>query len=120
MNTIDKKELYEHLGSFLKAKGIELKDGSYAQGIEKACGFLTDAINLGQMGLERAKTGLDRRLDQVRQVIHEKTAPKKPAGPPASPPPPAAQSPASQTTAAARGRQKPLARKRPKVRRARK
>ncbi len=78
MKTIDKKELYENLGNFLRAKGIELKDGSYAQGIEKACSFLTDAINLGQMGLERAKQGLDRNVDRVRQVIHEKTAPKTP------------------------------------------
>jgi hypothetical protein len=83
MKTIEKKELYEHLGAFLKAKGIELTDGSYAQGIEKACGFLADAVNLGQLGFERAKAGLDRKLDQVRQTIHEKTAPKAP--PPQAP-----------------------------------
>lgn len=97
MNTIDKKELYDHLGTFLRTKGIELKDGTYAQGIEKACGFLTDAVNIGQMGLERARHGLDRKLEQVRQVIHEKTAPKTGGAPPvaANASAPTAQKPAA-------------------------
>jgi hypothetical protein len=33
---------------------------------------------MSQTGLERAKTGLEKKFDQVRQVIHEKTAPKPP------------------------------------------
>jgi len=76
MKTLEKNELYANLTDFLKNKGIELKDGSYAKGIEKSCSLLTDAINIGQQGLDRAKTQIDKRLDQVRQVIHEKTAPK--------------------------------------------
>src|SRR5436190_11992954 len=78
MKPIQKDELYEHLGQFLKDKGIELKEGSYTKGIHAGCSLLADAINLSQTGLERAKDGFDRKLDQVRQVIHEKTAPKKP------------------------------------------
>jgi|SRR5438445_9559586 len=76
MKPLDQHELYENLTGFLKTKGIELKEGSYAQAIKKSCSLLTDAINLGQDGLERAKTKIDRKLDQVRQSIHEKTAPK--------------------------------------------
>src|SRR5260370_24451036 len=76
MKPLDKHELYENLTGFLKTKGIELKEGSYAQAIQKSCSLLTDAINLGQDGLERAKTKIDTKLDQFRQVIHKKTAPR--------------------------------------------
>jgi len=86
----DKKdELYQNLSGFLKTTGIELKKGSYTDGIHKSCGLLADAINLGQQGFERAKVGIDHKLEQMRQVIHEKTAPKgttpTAAAPPASP-----------------------------------
>jgi hypothetical protein len=84
MKSIEKAELFSHLGQFLKAKGIELKDGSYANGIQKSCGLLTDVINLSQKGVERAKSEVDKKLDQMRQCIHEKTAPKRPAS--AAPP----------------------------------
>jgi hypothetical protein len=76
MKPIEKDELYAHLGEFLKGKGIELKEGSYTKGIHAGCSLLADAINLSQTGFERAKAGLDKKFDQVRQVIHEKTAPK--------------------------------------------
>ena len=76
MKPIQKDELYENLGRFLKTKGIELKEGSYTKGIHAGCSLLADAINLSQTGFERAQAGLDKSLDQVRQVIHEKTAPK--------------------------------------------
>ena len=84
MKPLQKHELYENLTGFLQTKGIELKDGSYAQAIQKSCSLLTDAINLGQEGLEKAKNKIDTKLDQVRQVIHEKTAPKS-ARTPATP-----------------------------------
>lgn len=87
MKPIEKEELYNHLSGFLKTKGIELSDGSYANGIQKTCSLLADAINLGQQGFERAKTEFDKRLDQMRQVIHEKTAPKPPPTAQAARPP---------------------------------
>jgi len=90
MKPIEKEELYQNLSSFLKTRGIELTDGSYANGIQKTCSLLADAINLGQQGFERAKTEFDKRLDQMRQVIHEKTAPKPPPTAQAAPPPTAA------------------------------
>jgi hypothetical protein len=80
MKPINKDELYAHLSSFLKGKGVELKAGSYSQGIEKSCGLLTDAINLSQKGIGKAKVVLDQRLDQMRQIIHEQTAPKPTTG----------------------------------------
>jgi len=78
MKPIQKDELYENLGQFLKSKGIELKEGSYTKGVHAGCSMLADAINLSQAGLERAKNEFEKRLDQVRQVIHESTAPKQP------------------------------------------
>lgn len=92
MKPLEKAELYQNLQGFLKAKGVELKDGSYTQTIQKSCGLLADAINAGQQGLSRAKVEIDKKLDQLRQVIHEKTAPKATSAPPshatASPPKP--------------------------------
>ena len=76
MKPIRKDELYEHLSQFLKAKGIEMKDGSYPRGIQKGCSFLADAINLSQKGIARAKVEVDKNLERMRQVIHEKTAPQ--------------------------------------------
>lgn len=76
MKPIKKDDLYSHLGQFLKTRGIELKEGSYASTLQKSCGVLTDFINLSQKGVERAKTEVDKKLDQLRQVIHEKTAPQ--------------------------------------------
>ena len=100
MKPIEKHEIFEHLSGFLKAKGIEMKDGSYSQGIQKACEILTDTVNLSQKGLEKAKGTLDKNLDRVRQAIHEKTAPKPPANPFAAPPKPAAAKPAAAKAAA--------------------
>jgi hypothetical protein len=82
MKSIQRDELYSHLGQFLKTKGIELQAGTYTQRIQKGCNLLTDAINLSQKGLSKAKAGIDQRLEQMRQVIHEKTAPKPPTPPP--------------------------------------
>ena len=83
MKPIQRDELYAHLSGFLKEKGIEMKDGSYPKAIQKGCSFLADAINLSQKGISKAKVEIDKNFDRMRQVIHEKTAPKaagKPAG----------------------------------------
>jgi hypothetical protein len=76
MNKLKTGELYTHLSQFLQAKGIELKDGSYTERLQKGCTVLTDTINFAQGSLKKAKTGVDHKLDQMRQVIHEKTAPR--------------------------------------------
>jgi hypothetical protein len=76
MNKIDKQELYSHLSQFLKAKGVELQEGSYTRRIQHGCSILADTVNLSQQAFEKAKTVMDKRLDRMRQVIHEKTAPK--------------------------------------------
>ena len=77
MKTIEKEEMFAHVSQFLKGKGIELKDGSYVRGIQKSCGILTDAINLSQQGLERARSEIEKRMDRMRGIIHEKTAPRR-------------------------------------------
>jgi hypothetical protein len=107
MKPLEKHELYENLTGFLKTKGIELKEGSYAQAIQKSCSLLTDAINLGQEGLEKAKNKIDNKLDQVRQVIHEKTAPKSAS----SPATPASDSAGTKESALKSAARKPRARK---------
>jgi hypothetical protein len=78
MKTIQKEELYQNLKGFLKGKGIELQEGSYTHRIEQGCGVLADSINVSQKALHAAKEEMGKRLEQVRQVIHEKTAPKAP------------------------------------------
>ena len=78
MKPIQKDELYDHVRQFLKSKGVEMQDGSYPRGIQKGCSILADAINLSQKGLTQAKEQIDKNLDRMRQVIHEKTAPATP------------------------------------------
>ena len=75
MKTLEKDELYQNLQEFLKTKGVELKEGSYSRKVQKSCSLLSDTINASQKGLARAKGEIDKKLDQLRQVIHEKTAP---------------------------------------------
>ena len=72
MKQIDKHEIFENLSSFLKTKGIELKEGSYSQGVQKACEILTDTVNLSQRGLERAATyRWDRTAEMTARVYQE-------------------------------------------------
>jgi hypothetical protein len=85
MKPIQKDELYAHLSQFLKAKGVEMKDGSYPRGIQAGCSLLADAINLSQKGIKQAQAEINKNLDRMRQAIHEKTAPKSAAKPAATP-----------------------------------
>ena len=78
MNKIDKDELFGHVSEFLKSKGVQLETGSYTRTIQKGCQVLADTINLSQQAMERAKSGFEKKIDQARQIIHEKTAPQKP------------------------------------------
>ena len=113
MKPIQKNELYEHVSGFLKDKGIELKEGSYTKGIQNGCSLLADAINLSQQGLSRAKVQVDKTLNQMRQAIHEQTAPKpKPAAqaPKSTGPRPKAQAQNSKAKAAKSGSAKAKAR----------
>jgi hypothetical protein len=81
MKPLEKDELYQHLSGFLKSKGVELKEGSYARTIQKSCALLGEAINLGHKGFDRAKVEIDKKLHQMRQVLHEKTAPRASGAP---------------------------------------
>ena len=83
MQTIKKDELFRNLGDFLKSKGIALSDGSYTTRIQQGCNLLSDAINATQKTVKKTKVKVDEALDQLRQTIHESTAP---------PPPPQAKS----------------------------
>ena len=78
MNEIKHEELFGNLKNFLKSKGIELGDGSYTKRVQQGCEILADSINMGQGALGKAKTVVDNGLNQLRQTIHEKTAPKAP------------------------------------------
>jgi|ERR1051325_8370263 hypothetical protein len=80
MKKIEQDELYEHVRGFLKSKGIALDSGSYAHRIQQGCNLLADAINATQKTVNRARAEVDKKLDQLRQSIHEATAPKSPPG----------------------------------------
>ena len=77
MKTIKKNELFENLGEFLKSKGINLNEGSYTTRIQKSCDLLTDVINTTQETVKETKVHVDEALNQLRQSIHERTAPKQ-------------------------------------------
>jgi ribosome-associated protein YbcJ (S4-like RNA binding protein) len=87
MKTIKQDELFQSLGDFLKLKGVELKGGAYAHRVRQGCNLLTDLINGTQKTVRQAKVEVDKKLDQLRQSIHEATAPK--GAPAASAPGPA-------------------------------
>ncbi len=99
MKPLNQNELFENLKGFLKTRGIELQQGSYTRGIQKSCSLLSDAINLGQQGVDRAKVKIDQKLDQMRQVVHEKTAPRKPKAATAEPQAPPTQASAQSKSA---------------------
>ncbi len=82
MKKIERDELYENLRGFLKSKGIALDSGTYTQRIHQGCNLLADAINATQKTVARAKAEADKKLDQLRQSIHEATAPKSSAASP--------------------------------------
>ena len=76
MSEIKKEEMFGNLKSFLKSKGIDIQEGSYANGIRRGCDILTDTVNMSQRAFDRAKVAVDEGLDQARQTVHEYTAPK--------------------------------------------
>src|SRR5271165_2784074 len=78
MKKIKKDELFSHLGDFLKSKGIELNEGSYTERIKQGCSLLADSINATQETVSKAKVKVDAALDDLRQTIHERTAPPTP------------------------------------------
>src|SRR5579862_7351951 len=79
MNRIDKDELFGHVSGYLKAKGVQLQDGPYTRTVQKGCHLLAESINLSRQAMERAKAELERTLEEARRIIHQKTAPKRPA-----------------------------------------
>ncbi len=112
MKPLEENEIFQNLSGFLKTRGIQLKKGSYAQGIQKGCALLTNAINLGQEGLGRAKVEVDKTVDHMRKVIHEKTAPRPPRAPAAAAPPVAEEKESPTASAKTKaGKAKPRGRK---------
>jgi hypothetical protein len=86
MKTIEKDELYRTISEFMKAKGLELTEGPYAGHIRRGCDLLSDAINVAQRTVVRAKEEMDKKLLRLRQCIHEATAPPQPETPPSPAP----------------------------------
>ena len=93
MKQIKHEELFGNLKGFLKSKGVELAEGSYTKRVQQGCELLADSINLSQRALKRATIVVDNGLDQLRQTIHEKTAPKSAAEAGAGAKPQSAKSP---------------------------
>jgi len=112
MKPIENHETYHHLSLFVKAKCSEMKQTSYSHCVHKSYEIFRDTINLSQRGLERAKVTIDKGINQVRQVIHEKTAPKRTANRPPSPNPMAkAKATVSKAVRKTPARKKPKSRK---------
>ena len=80
MSEIKKEEMFGNLKGFLKSKGIDIQEGSYANGIRRGCDILTDTVNMSQRAFDRTKTVVEQGLDQARQTVHEYTAPKAKTG----------------------------------------
>ena len=76
MKTIKTDELFQTLSGFLKDKGVEFKDGAYTQHIRSACNLLCETINVTQRTANKARKEVADKLDQLRQRIHDATAPK--------------------------------------------
>lgn len=99
MKKIETNELFENVRGFLKTKGISLAEGSYTRRVQQGCGILSDLINMTQSAVQETKAKVDVGLDQMRQTIHEKTAPKPSVpvtdAPAANPPAPVAPAPAA-------------------------
>jgi hypothetical protein len=112
MSKIDKDELYQHLSGFLKTKGVELGEGVYTRRIQQGCHLLADTINGSQKAVQRAKAEVGKRLDQVRQVIHERTAPRTA---PDQPPPRSASSAAPPRGGGSKGKTRKPAAPKPKA-----
>jgi type IV secretory pathway TrbL component len=107
MKTIDKDELYRHLCEFLKSKGVELKEGSYTQRIRQGCTLLTDAANTTRKTVKRAKVKADQKLDDLRQSIHEATAPASASSKPSAAAPSQERGKGRRRTPAARAKARP-------------
>ena len=76
MTDIKKEEVFGNLKNFLKSKGIDIQEGSYANGIRKGCEIVTDTVNMSQRAFERTKVAVDQGFDKARQAVHQYTAPK--------------------------------------------
>lgn len=98
MKKLKRNELFRNVSAFLAERGVELKDGSLTGRIRQGCDVLTDAVNLAQSGLAKAKAGVGAKVEHIRQVVHEKTAPQ-PAAPAAKPKPARPAKPAAAPTA---------------------
>lgn len=116
MKTIEKDELYQTISRFMKSKGLELTDGPYAGHIRRGCDLLSEAINTAQRAVVRAREEVDKKLLQLRQCIHEATAPPAPS-PPTNTAPPAAAADLSGSSQSnpklSRARKKPATRRQP-------
>ncbi|MDA0751760.1 MAG: hypothetical protein O2964_13715, partial [Verrucomicrobia bacterium] len=76
MKQIKRDDLFRHLDLFLKDRGIELKeDASLTKRLRDGCHVLSDTINKAQSAIGRARKEVDGRIDIMREIIHEKTAP---------------------------------------------
>ena len=78
MKKLRQNDLFNHIDQFLKDKGIEIREAApLGSRLKTGCQLLTETINHAQGTLGKARDHMDDRLDKMRNIIHEKTAPKK-------------------------------------------
>jgi hypothetical protein len=78
MKKLRQNDLFNHIDQFLKDKGIEIREAApLGSRLKTGCQLLTETINNAQGALGKARDHMDDHLDKMRNIIHEKTAPKK-------------------------------------------
>jgi hypothetical protein len=78
MKKLRQNDLFKHIDQFLKDQGIEIREAApLGSRLKTGCQLLTDTINNAQSTLGKARDHMDDHLDKMRNIIHEKTAPKK-------------------------------------------
>ena len=80
MKKLRQNDLFKHIDKFLKDQGIEIREAApLGSRLKTSCQILTDTINHAQGTLGKARDHMDDHLDKMRNIIHEKTAPRKPS-----------------------------------------
>ncbi|MDG1890960.1 MAG: histone H1-like repetitive region-containing protein, partial [Verrucomicrobiota bacterium] len=78
MKKIKRGDLFRHIDLFLSDRGIELNQNTaLTQGLREGCHVLADTINKTQTAIGRARKKVGGKIDTVRSIIHEKTAPQQ-------------------------------------------
>lgn len=75
MKTLKKGELFRSVKKHLEANGVILEKGEASDKLRAGCALLTAVATKGQSSFQTAKNAVTEQIDNLRQTIHDKTAP---------------------------------------------